>query len=166
MLFHTWTFLLFFVVVFLGYFALRRTRFWTLWLLLASYFFYGWWNPYYLILIVYSTALDFGAVTMMDNSRANPRGRKAWLLLSIINNLSFLAFFKYADFFIENLNALGANLPAASRLMPFGLEYLLPVGISFYTFQSMSYTIDFYRGQIKRERNFIRFATFVTFFPP
>ena len=164
MLFHTWTFLLFFVVAFAGYFALRGTRLWTPWLLLASYFFYGWWNPYYLLLIVYSTALDFVAVALMD--RSFPRRRRLWLIVSIINNLSLLAFFKYSNFFIENLNAMfGLQFPEAGRMMPFGLEFLLPVGISFYTFQSMSYTIDFYRGQIERERNFVRFATFVSFFP-
>lgn len=97
--------------------------------------------------------------------------RKVWLGTSIVNNLSLLIFFKYAGFLIENVNGLlqSAGLvfqfSDAATLMPFGLEYLLPVGISFYTFQSMSYTIDFYRGQIHRERSFIRFATFVSFFP-
>ncbi|MDE0595880.1 MAG: MBOAT family protein [Roseibacillus sp.] len=165
MLFHTWTFLFFFLIVFGGYLALRPTRLWTSWLLLASYVFYGWWNPFYLLLIVYSTVLDFGVVAMMDRQQPGSSNRRHWLIVSIVNNLTLLAFFKYADFLIENLNALGANFPEASRLMPFGLEYLLPVGISFYTFQSLSYTLDFYRGTIKRERSFVRFATFVTFFP-
>ena len=165
MLFHTWTFLIFFVVVLAGFLALRPTRWWTLWILLASYVFYGWWNPYYLILIIYSTAIDYFAVALM--ARCATRGKKKlWLIASIANNLLLLGFFKYADFFIGNLNAwFGLELPEAVRLMPFGLEYLLPVGISFYTFQSMSYSIDFYRGLIKRESSFIRFAAFVTFFP-
>jgi D-alanyl-lipoteichoic acid acyltransferase DltB (MBOAT superfamily) len=163
MLFHTWTFLCFFALVLAGFFALRKTSLWLHWLLLASYVFYGWWNPYYLILIIYSTALDYWAVRMMDRPKSN---RRLWLWLSIINNLSLLFFFKYAGFFIENLNALlGFELPPTGNLMPFGLEYLLPVGISFYTFQSMSYTIDFYRGEIAREKSFVRFATFVSFFP-
>ena len=163
MLFHTWTFLCFFVIVLGGFHALRRTSLWLHWLLLASYVFYGWWNPYYLGLILYSTALDFLAVQMMDRSNAR---RRLWLWISIINNLSLLFFFKYAGFFISNLNGLpGLNLPQPENLMPFGLEYLLPVGISFYTFQSMSYTIDFYRGEIEREKSFVRFATFVSFFP-
>ncbi len=166
MLFHTWTFLIFFLVAFAGYFSLRRTPLWTPWLLLASYVFYGWWNPFYLILIVYSTALDFVVVEIMDRCAVRGPGRRAWLVVSIVNNLSLLGFFKYADFFIENLNTLfGLQIEEAARVMPFGLEYLLPVGISFYTFQSMSYTIDFYRGKIARERNFIRFATFAAFFP-
>jgi len=163
MLFHTWTFLCFFALVLAGFFALRKTSLWLHWLLLASYVFYGWWNPYYLILIIYSTALDYFAVQMMDQPRAR---RRLWLWLSIVNNLSLLFFFKYARFFIENLNAhLGLGLSPPENLMPFGLEYLLPVGISFYTFQSMSYTIDFYRGDIAREKSFVRFATFVSFFP-
>ena len=163
MLFHTWTFLCFFVIVLGGFHALRKTSLWVHWLLLASYVFYGWWNPYYLGLILYSTALDFLAVQMMDRSNAR---RRLWLWISIINNLSLLFFFKYAGFFISNLNGLpGLNLPQPENLMPFGLEYLLPVGISFYTFQSMSYTIDFYRGEIEREKSFVRFATFVSFFP-
>jgi alginate O-acetyltransferase complex protein AlgI len=164
MLFHTWTFLCFFVVVFGGYLALRGTRLWMPWLLVASYVFYGWWNPYYLILIFSSTLLDFVAVMFMD--RAGQGGRRLWLMVSVVNNLGLLAFFKYANFFIDNLNAaLSLHLPEAARWMPFGLDYLLPVGISFYTFQSMSYTIDFYRGKIGRERSFVRFATFVAFFP-
>ena len=97
--------------------------------------------------------------------------RRTWLVISLFNNLAILAFFKYARFFIENLNAvlasahLSTRLPDPATLMPFGADYMLPVGISFFTFQSLSYSIDFYRGQIQRERNFIRFATFVAFFP-
>ena len=234
MLFHTWTFLGFFALVLLGYYGLQKTRFWLPWLFVSSYVFYGWWNPFYLFLVFYSTLLDYLIVAFMDGCPPKGRSgvprtwlgggfldsrvawfyrcsvvatfaaaaaavvgpassrflagmlavilglmaiatffenRKVWLATSIINNLSLLIFFKYADFLIANINAvfrsvgLGAELSAASSLMPFGLDYLLPVGISFYTFQSMSYTIDFYRGQIHRERSFIRFATFVSFFP-
>ena len=98
--------------------------------------------------------------------------RRIWLLISLVNNLALLLFFKYARFVIENLNAVlclqpapSFKLPDPSTLMPFGFDYLLPVGISFFTFQSMSYTIDFYFGNVHRERNFLRFATFVCFFP-
>lgn len=235
MLFHTWTFLVFMAVVLPVFLALRRTRLWVPWLMVASYVFYGWWNPYYLILIVYSTALDFVLVALMDHCPperkpfdwlerltrlhfddrvlrtafilsaiatvasivgviAGPAtlqptlivlaavlalmavgsffgSRRTWLVVSLVNNLAILAFFKYARFFIENLNTALAwvhasfRLPDPSTLMPFGAEYVLPVGISFFTFQSLSYSIDFYRGQIHRERSFIRFATFVSFFP-
>src|SRR5438876_3507910 len=96
--------------------------------------------------------------------------RRIWLLISLVNNLALLLFFKYARFVVENLNAVfasrvGLKLPDPSTLMPFGFEYLLPVGISFFTFQSLSYTIDFYLGNVQRERNLLRFATFVCFFP-
>ena len=162
MLFHTWTFFCFFAVVLIGLILLRKTPFWVHWILGSSYFFYGWWNYYYLALIIYSTALDFFTVRQME--RPGTR-KKLWLWISIINNLSLLGFFKYADFFISNINDLtGLNLSSASEIMPFGLDYLLPVGISFYTFQSMSYTIDYYRGKIKRETSFIRFAAFVSSF--
>jgi D-alanyl-lipoteichoic acid acyltransferase DltB (MBOAT superfamily) len=164
MLFHTWPFLIFFIVVMAVSLALKKTRFWLHWLLIASYFFYGWWNPLYLLLIVYSTLLDYVVVALMDRGRR----KTLWLLFSVANNLFLLGFFKYAHFVTENINVLldsllrdgaevGWHLPAP--------DVLLPVGISFFTFQSMSYTIDFYRGQIPRERSFIRFATFVSLFP-
>ncbi len=159
MLFHTWPFLIFFVVVMAGHLALRRTRFWLHWLLVASYFFYGWWNPLYLGLILYSTLLDYLVVAAMDRSRR----KLLWLLVSVVNNLLLLGFFKYAGFVTENVDALLAMAGVAWRLP--APDVLLPVGISFYTFQSMSYTIDFYRGQIPRERSFVRFATFVSLFP-
>jgi D-alanyl-lipoteichoic acid acyltransferase DltB (MBOAT superfamily) len=222
-------------VVLPGLFAVRNTRLWIPWLLIASYTFYGWWNPYYLILVFYSTLLDFILVALMDHCPMQRRefdwrarltrlhfddrvmkfafiitaagtlvslamvfagpptlrptmamvvlimflmalgaffcSRRTWLVVSIVNNFAILAFFKYARFIIENVNALLASahfstrLPDPSTLMPFGAAYVLPVGISFFTFQSLSYTIDFYRGLIQRERNFLRFATFVAFFP-
>jgi alginate O-acetyltransferase complex protein AlgI len=235
MLFHTWPFLVFMLVVLPVFFALRHTRLWIPWLMAASYFFYGWWNPYYLLLVFYSTLLDYFLVALMDHCpRAGqkvdvagrlfhlrfddwvlktaflasvaaavgifaaawfgPRtlrpslaglsvivllmaagallsNRRIWLLISLINNLALLLFFKYARFAVENLNALFASfhwslaLHDPSTLMPFGFTYVLPVGISFFTFQSLSYTIDFYFGNVERERNFLRFATFVCFFP-
>lgn len=235
MLFHTWPFLVFMLVVVPVYFALGRTRLWLPWLTLASYFFYGWWNPYYLFLVFYSTVLDYVLVALMDHCPRTPEGvgwrerlarrprgdralrwafgvsigaaavlagmavagpvtlrptllglgmlvllmalgswfasRRIWLLVSLVNNLALLLFFKYARFAVENLNVvlgwagLPGRLPDPSTLMPLGFDYLLPVGISFFTFQSLSYTIDFYLGRGERERNFLRFATFVCFFP-
>jgi D-alanyl-lipoteichoic acid acyltransferase DltB (MBOAT superfamily) len=201
----------------------------------ASYFFYGWWNPYYLLLVFYSTVLDYFLVALMDHCpRAGQKvevtarlfrlrfddwvlktaflasatatlaliaaavwgpstlrpalgglgvivllmalgallsNRRIWLLISLVNNLVLLLFFKYGHFVVENLNGLFAwfhwtlKLPEPSTLTPFGFSYVLPVGISFFTFQSLSYTIDFYFGNVERERNFLRFATFVCFFP-
>lgn len=159
MLFHTWTFGLFFLVSFAGYLLLKRTRVRLPWLLAASYVFYGWWNPLYLILIVWSTSVDFLAVRAMARSKR----RVPWLAASILNNLGLLGFFKYGGFVVENLNHLLASFGVPYEIASPG--FLLPVGISFYVFQSMSYTIDYYRGQIDEEPNFIRYATFVALFP-
>lgn len=159
MLFQTWIFLLFFLVVYLIYLLLKRTRFGLLWLLISSYFFYGRLNPLYVILILYATTFDFIISAQMEKSSR----RKLWLAVSIINSVAMLSFFKYADFFIENLNSLLLYLNIPYQAMSLGLLY--PVGLSFYLFQSMGYMIDCYRGDIKRETNFIRYAVFVAFFP-
>ena len=186
MLFHTWPFLLFFLAFYTVFLALRNTRYRIHWLLLASYVFYGWWNPLYLPLILFSTLVDYVAVHLMQRTGR----RKLWLVISLANNLGLLAFFKYADFCTGNINAVLAWFGSGYALQQpadivwqfgagltndvcagFGwkyrvpLEAVLPVGISFYTFQSMSYTIDFYRGRIQRERSFVRFAAYVSLFP-
>ncbi len=163
MLFNTWPFLLFLLVVYPTYLLLGRTRFWLHWLLLASYVFYGWWNPWFLLLIAYSTVLDFYVVRLMAISRR----RGMWLAVSLINNLALLGFFKYGNFAADNVNQMldfaGVNwrLPMPEFLTTIGI----PVGISFFTFQSMSYTIDYYRAGVRRESSLIRFATFVALFP-
>ncbi|HID74776.1 MAG TPA: MBOAT family protein [Planctomycetaceae bacterium] len=159
MLFHTWTFALFFLVFYGGFLLLKGTRFRLPWLLAASYLFYGWWNPLYLLLILWSTTVDYLAVIAMSRSAR----RKPWLALSVCNNLGMLGFFKYGQFVTDNINSILARLDLPFELVSPGV--LLPVGISFYVFQSMSYTIDFYRGNVQREPNFIRYATFVSLFP-
>ncbi len=159
MLFHTWPFALFFIIVYPAYLALKNTRLRVPWLLAASYFFYACFNPLYLILISYSTLLDYIVVMKMSKSTR----RKMWLSISIVNNLGLLSFFKYGGFVTDNLNLLLSSLG-----IPYGLPapgILLPIGISFYIFQSMSYTIDYYRGNIERETSLIRYATFVSLFP-
>ncbi len=159
MLFHTWTFAVFFLIVYSGFLALRRTRYWLPWLWVASYVFYGWWNPLYLLLIFYSTTLDYVVVTLMERTP----WRKPWLMLSLANNLLMLGFFKYSGFLITQINVLLHLAGAGYRLhVP---EILLPVGVSFFVFQSLGYVIDYYRGDVERERNLIRYATFVSFFP-
>jgi len=159
MLFHGWHFAIFFIIVYLVYLSLRRTRFYVHWLLAASYFFYGWWSPLYLLLIAYSTAVNYYAVVLMQRSQK----KRFWFAVGIVNSLGVLGFFKYGVFITDNLNALLSTLGVPFAIVRPGV--LLPVGISFYTFQAMSYTIDFYRGRIEREPNFIRFATFVSLFP-
>ena len=138
---------------------LRHTQFRSHWLLLVSYVFYGAWNPLYLILLFYSTLLDYVCVNFMAKSQH----RGFWLGVSIVNNLGLLGFYKYAGFVTDNMNAVLASLGSGFHLP--APDVLLPVGISFYTFQSMSYTIDYYRGHIEREPSFIRFAAFVSLFP-
>ena len=160
MLFHNWHFAIFFVIVYLVYLPLRNTRFHLHWLLAASYFFYGWWNPLYLLIIGYSTAVNYCAVVLMQR---NPQKKRFWLVVSIVNSLGLLGFFKYGVFVTDNLNALLSLLRAPFTIPAPGM--LFPVGISFYTFQAISYTIDFYRGKTERETSFIRFATFVSLFP-
>lgn len=159
MLFHTWTFALFFAIVFPVYLALRPTRYWLHWLAVASFVFYGWWNPLYLLLVLYAALLDFFAVILIDRSDH----KKLWLIVSLSNNLLMLGVFKYAQFLVDQANTILSMLDFSYRMRSPG--FLLPVGISFFTFQSMSYVIDFYRGQIERERSFIRFAAFVSLFP-
>lgn len=150
MLFHTWIFFVFFLLVYLVYLSLRGSRYMNMWLLIASYVFYAWWNPLYLILIV---------VVFMEKSTR----KKPWLILSLTSNVGLLGFFNYAGFLSDNLNALLAQ--AGIPYMIPAPDVLLPVGISFFTFQSMSYTIDAYRGKLGTERSFIRFASFVSLFP-
>jgi D-alanyl-lipoteichoic acid acyltransferase DltB (MBOAT superfamily) len=159
MLFHTWPFALFFISVYPAYLALRNTRLRFPWLLAASYLFYACFNPLYLLIISYSTLVDFFVVMKMEKS---PR-RKMWLSISVINNLGLLGFFKYGGFVTDNINLLLSSLKIPYVLASPGI--LLPVGISFYIFQSMSYTIDFYRGKIEREKSFIKYAAFVSLFP-
>ena len=116
-------------------------------------------------------SLFFAVLVLLVALGALLGNRRIWLLISIVNNLALLLFFKYARFVVENLNqlvgwlGLSYHFPDPSALMPYGWSYVLPVGISFFTFQSMSYTIDFYLGKVPRERNPLRFATFVCFFP-
>ena len=129
-------------------------------LLVSSYYFYGQWDWRFLSLIVISTLVDFVCALQMD--KGGP-GRKNWLLASLATNLGILGFFKYFDFFITEavtgLNALGIDASAST------LRVILPVGISFYTFQTLTYTIDVYRGQLKPTKDLLSFATFVAFFP-
>ena len=159
MLFHSWVFVLFFAVFYPVFHLTKHTRLKDPWLLFCSYVFYGWWNPLYLVLIAWSTTVDYLMVTRM--ARSNRRG--AWLSVSVVNNLALLGFFKYGGFVAENLNVLFSSVGIPLSLP--APDVLLPVGISFYVFQSLSYTIDFYRGRVEKEKSFVRYATFVSLFP-
>ncbi|MFC1650594.1 MBOAT family O-acyltransferase [Candidatus Latescibacterota bacterium] len=162
MLFNSWIFVVFFICTLGITAALKRTGFWLHWLLFASYFFYGWLNPLFLILIAYSTVIVYFAGLNVDTGK-NAKSRKLWLAVSILNSVFLLGFFKYAGFMTENLNFILDALGISSKIPDPG--FILPVGISFYTFIGLSYVIDVYKGKIQSERNFIRLAVFVSFFP-
>lgn len=161
MLFNSVNFLIFFTVVCSLYFLIPWRQRWLL-LLGASYFFYACWEPAYLLLIVASTVTDFGVGLALDKESA-PRKRKLLLGVSLTLNLGILFAFKYFDFFVSNV-AWGADKLGMS-FTPTLSELLLPVGISFYTFQTLAYTIDVYRGRQEVIRHFGKFALYVSFFP-
>ncbi len=178
--FHTWVFGLFFLAFYAVYVPLQRTRLRLPWLLLASYVFYAWANPRCSVLLLYVTLIDYLVVRGMAWSR----WKRPWLLVSILNDLGVLAYARYSVFLIDNLNWLLAHVglplvpaPTGDMLgqgigfalsLP-GIHLSLPaavsLGVSFFTFRSLTYTIDFYRGRIEMERNPIRYAAFVAFFP-
>jgi alginate O-acetyltransferase complex protein AlgI len=163
MLFNTVGFIVFLVIVLALYYLTPLS--WKMkkgMLLLASYIFYGLWNPPLILLLWISTLVDWTAgnrLAQLDD----PRRRKFWLLLSIFVNLGFLAFFKYGNFFLENFQFFLGLFNFTYT--PPEWDILLPMGISFYTFQTMSYTIDLYKKRIKPARTFLDFALYVTFFP-
>ena len=163
MLFNSKVFVVFLAVVLLVYYQLgREARLWFL--LLMSYVFYGFWDPWLCILILASTAVDYVCALRID-AATTQRGRNAWLGVSLALNLGALFVFKYTNFFIgsfvEAANLVGVGL----RADDFTLQIVLPIGISFYTFQTLSYTIEVWRGNFKADRNFRDFALFVAFFP-
>jgi alginate O-acetyltransferase complex protein AlgI len=161
MLFNSLDFVLFFLAVFCTY-RLLSHRAQNLFLLAASYFFYGSWDWRFLSLIVFSTAVDFYCGRGMHEAQNESR-RRNLLLVSLTCNLGLLGTFKYFNFFADSLHALLAGFGIEVGRVT--LDVILPVGISFYTFQTLSYTIDIYRRRLAPEPDFINFAVFVAFFP-
>jgi len=160
-LFATYTFAVFLAVVWTLH-ALLPQRGRQLLLLVASYVFYCWETPFYGLLILASTVLDYLVGRGLERTE-RPLGRRLLLLCSLVGNLGLLGFFKYGDFIGGNLVGLGRLLGFEGHWEPMG--FILPVGISFYTFQTMSYAIDVYRRQMKAERDFWVFALYVCYFP-
>lgn len=158
MVFSSIAFLYFFLPAVLAlYFAVPR-RFKNLVLFLLSLLFYAWGEPVYITIMLFSTVFDYVNGLLIERFSASPRAKKAVLAVSVAGNLAILMFFKYSDFFISNINALsGLNIEM--------LGLALPIGISFYTFQTMSYTIDVYRGDAPVQHNIISFGAYVTLFP-
>ena len=146
------------IVLFLYYISPARIR--NLVLLAASLIFYAWGEPVYVLIMLFSTVFDYTNGRLIEYfKKKGSRGKmKAALVVDICGNLGILGFFKYADFVIDNINSItGAGLSL--------LHIALPIGISFYTFQTMSYTIDVYRGQVEAQHNILDFATYVVLFP-
>ncbi|MGM0578599.1 MAG: MBOAT family O-acyltransferase [Myxococcota bacterium] len=166
MQFNSLEYAIFLVAVFLLYWALARTRLLrVVFLLVASYVFYAASNPWFLTLLAASSVTDYVAGRRMTTLAGldRPRRRKAWLVLSLAVNLGLLGVFKYANFFYES--AIDVAVMFGADWTYERLNILLPAGISFYTFQTMSYSIDVYRGRLDAERNFLKFALFVGYFP-
>ena len=164
MIFNSFTFLVFSALFFSVYFLLnKKTEKQNILLLISSYIFYGWWDYRFLSLILLSTLVDYWVGNKIANVETK-KEKKFFLLTSLAVNLGILMTFKYFDFFMESfyfsIEQLGFTITNSLFL-----NVILPVGISFYTFQTLSYSIDIYRGKIKPSNNFISFATFVAYFP-
>ena len=162
MLFNSLTFVVFFVVVVTLYWSIRSWNARKNLLVAASYLFYGAWNPPFAALLFATTALDFWLGSRIAAAK-NPRSRRVWLVASVASNLSMLGFFKYGNFLLENFQWLLTSIGIAYQ--PPHLDILLPVGISFYTFHSLSYTLDVYRGVMQPTRSLRDFVLAVSFFP-
>lgn len=163
MLFNSFAFLMFFPVVCITFFLLPKNRWRNLFLLIASYFFYMNWKPTYALLILTSTILTYGCGLLLERNIGNRLQQKRFLAISLVLNFSILFLFKYFNFAGDSITALFSIIGLDIHVP--NLDVLLPVGISFYTFQAVGYSIDVYRGTIKAEKDFITYALFVSFFP-
>ena len=169
MLFNSLSFLIFFPIVVLLYFILPQ-KLKNYWLLAASYYFYMCWNAKYALLILFSTVVTYASGLLMartETGSLQPKQkqmRKKWVVAaSFVLNLAILFFYKYFNFAMDGLQKVLGAAGIALHIPTF--DVLLPVGISFYTFQALSYTMDVYRGEIEAEKNFFQYALFVSFFP-
>jgi alginate O-acetyltransferase complex protein AlgI len=158
-IFHSLDFIGFFIAFTAAYWLLPH-RGQNLLLLVGSYAFYGYVHPWFLTLIATSTIIDYAAARGME---AFPNRRRRFLTLSVVTNFGMLGFFKYFNFFVDNVHTVLASAGLEVGLPV--LRVVLPVGISFYTFQAMSYTIDVYRGELRARRSLVDIAVFVSFFP-
>lgn len=164
MLFNSLEFFVFLPIVFVLYwFVFNKTaRAQNLLIIAASFFFYGWWDIKFLLLLIFSATVDYLAAIQIDAAQTK-KAKKAWLAVSLTTQLGILGFFKYYNFFIDSFSTafqfFGYNIHASR------LDIILPVGVSFYTFQTLSYTIDVYRGRMNASRDATCFFAFISFFP-
>ncbi len=164
MLFQTIEFAIFFPIVFAIYWSLsnRKLQWQNAFLVIASFIFYGWWDWRFLGLMIFSAGIDFVTALMMDRHKDKHK-KRWWLMASLFVNLCILGFFKYYNFFVENFNAAFRFFGKAPGLHT--LDIILPVGISFYTLQALSYTIDVYNGKIRPTKDIIAYFGYISFFP-
>ena len=161
MFFHTAAFLVFFPIVLLVHYVLP-SKMRCAWLLLASYFFYMCWNPIYAVLLLAVTGISYACGLLLAGADVQKK-KRLLVALSVTAILGMLAVFKYTPFLTENINLLLGAMGMEARIPKF--DILMPVGISFYSFQALGYVMDVYKGRIKAERNWIHYALFVSFFP-
>jgi len=162
LLFNSIEFIIFFIVVLIIFVIFKNRYFHHLFLLGASYFFFYWSSNYLILLLIFSTMLDFYVGKEIWKSKSTRR-KKFLLATSLVGNLGLIGFFKYSDFAIAQFNIMGNYINLVDDI-PF-LNLALPIGISFYTFQTITYTVDIYRGQLKPSKSFSEFTIFVSFFP-
>ena len=163
MLFNSLEYLIFLPVVFIIYWLLKNSyKKQNILLLISSYIFYGWWDYRFLSLIIFSSFLDY-FVGQKIEAAIGDKNKKRWLLVSLFSNLGLLGVFKYYNFFADSFASTMSNI--GWEVNDLTLNIILPVGISFYTFQTLSYSIDIYRNQIKASRDIVGFFTFVSLFP-
>lgn len=164
MLFNTLDFAIFLPIVFLLYWFVtaKHLKIQNLLIFIASYIFYGWWDWKFLGLIAFSTVVDYFIAIYLQKTKRK-KNRKLLLYTSILINIGFLGVFKYFNFFIDNFESAFSFF--GYQFQGYSLNIILPVGISFYTFQTLSYTIDVYHGKLKPTKDFIAFGAFVSFFP-
>ncbi len=162
MLFNSLEFLIFFPIVLLIYFVIpKKVRY--IWLLITSYYFYMCWNAAYSLLLLSSTLVTFAAGLLIEKSKENIRLKKWVVAGSLIINFGILFYYKYAMFAVDSVETVLSKI--GITIQPIELDILLPVGISFYIFQAVGYTMDVYRGKLPAEKNPLRYALFVSFFP-
>lgn len=166
MLFNSLEFILFLPLVFVLYWSIfqKKSNYQNVFIILASYVFYAWWDWRFLILIISSTLVDYSVGQQIYKYRDQPKKSKYWLMLTVAFNIGMLGFFKYYNFFVDSFIDLFYSVGYSIK-STWTLNIILPVGISFYTFQTLSYSFDIYYKKLKPTKNIIAFMAFVAFFP-
>jgi len=162
MLFHSIDFVIFFPIVVLGFFLIPE-KWKNLWLLIASYYFYMNWNAKYALLLFGASAITYAGALLIDRINGHPKKQKMVLVVALVIIFACLGYYKYTNFMIQTINRLAVDFGYSLEIPKF--DIILPVGISFFTFQAAGYLIDVYRGDVEVERNPFRYLLFVSFFP-